>query len=373
MQLTRRDTLLAMAAIPALGAGPRPVAAFHYAAIFSPREVEWYTRFEILVTGGILSREQTQALRRNGVKLVAYEWSSGYYAGDPVSAPLEWQRMVDRHAADWAITAKPVSGGAAENGKPAQWYDFASDELNEARARHLATRLADSGYDGYFFDTPGFEQLPPSAREAFHRKHPGADYNQRQGRFFAAVRKAIGAPRILFLNQGFRQAEHFLPHADLDLSESYCTYLDPQHRTGFRPWHDAAKPWESVRTPIRELIEPALARFPRVRMVHANYSGGEPALAGRAHRYGWACARLFGHDAYLIAPGQAEAERDAIYFTDPGKPLSAAKEEPGGSVAWRRFQNGVVAVNGGAASARIAELGLTLPEGYQGYFFPSRS
>lgn len=42
-------------------ARPRAAVAFHYAAVFSPRELAWYTRFNLLVTGEDIDRKVAAA------------------------------------------------------------------------------------------------------------------------------------------------------------------------------------------------------------------------------------------------------------------------------------------------------------------------
>ena len=368
--LTRRQSLTALAAARVPVPGPsrhNGGVAFHYQAHFAPRQIEWYTRFEILVTGTVLTAQQTAPLRR-GPKLVAYEWSSAFYQGDAVSAPLDWQKRVESEGGRWLLTGRPVTGASAENGRLAQWYDFGNDSLIQARAAYLADRLASAGYDGYFFDTIGEQCLPAEVLEAFRRRHPGMNYNQRQGLFLESLRSRLPAGKLIFLNQGYRHAEHLLPHADLDLSESYFTYLEGAG-TGFRPWHDPARPWESVKTPMENLIAPALRKFPRVRMVHANYAAGSTRDVARARRYSLACARLFGQDAYTIVPGAPAEEEDESYAASLGRPLGQFMEDPAQSIAWRKFERGVVALNGSARPARIDSLGLSLPDGFQGYIF----
>ncbi len=371
--ITRRQSLIGMAAAPvAFARATRPArrqhgVAFHYQAHFAPRQVEWYTRFEILVTGAMLSPEQTAPLRR-GPKLVAYEWSSGFYQGDAVSAPLDWQRSVESQGQRMLLTGRPVTGASAENGRLAQWYDFGSDEMINHRAAFLADRLVRAGYDGYFFDTIGDQCLPDDVLAAFNRRHPGMNYNQRQGLFLKSLRALLPAGKLIFLNQGYRHAEHLLPHADLDLSESYFTFLAGAG-TGFRPWHDAAKPWESVKTPMEKLIAPALRQFPGVRMIHANYAAGAAVDVARARRYSLACARLFGQEAYTIVPGAPASEEDDHYAADLGKPIGPLTEDPAQAVVWRLFERGAVAVNGGPKPARIAALNQTLPDAFQGYVF----
>ncbi len=84
MTILRRDLLLAFAANLGSAQG-RGSIAFHYEAVFPPDAVTWYTRFETLVTGAVLAAGQMKQLRRNGSRLIAYEWSSGFYPGDTVS------------------------------------------------------------------------------------------------------------------------------------------------------------------------------------------------------------------------------------------------------------------------------------------------
>lgn len=363
---TRRNLLLGLAA-SALPLAPRRTVAFHYEAVFAPDAVEWYTRFDTLVTGAVLAPAQTEKLRRKTAKLVAYEWSSGFYPGDSSSVDPGWEATLRRNAQAWLISPDPVGGAAAAAGRTALWYDFGDAGLIAARAGYLAEVLRRSSYDGFFFDTPGFEQVPEPMRATFEKRHPGVDYNQVQGAFFGALRRRIGASKIIFLNQGYRHAGHMLPHADLDLTESYFTALDGAG-TRFRKWHDPALPWEAIRTPMEQLVAPAAAKFPRVRFVHANYAGGGAATAHRAARFAWACAKLWNHESYLMAPGVWANERDGIYFTETGAPTSSGYQESG-AVAWRAFEKGVVAVNTGTAPAKIPELGLTLSEPQQGYFF----
>ena len=368
MILTRREALIALAAAAQTHAG-RGAVAFHYEAVFPPDAVEWYTRFDTIVTGAVLPASQASVLRKNKSRLIAYEWSSGFYPGDSVSAELSWQELVRKNAKGWLLSPDPLGGAAAAPGKTALWYDFGSAEMIAARAERLAASIRASGYDGLFFDTPGFEQLPGEMQSAWKRRHPKEDYNHRQGEFFGTIKKRLGANGIVFLNQGYRHADAMLPYADMDLTESYFTAIQGAG-TRFRNWHDPAAPWEAVRTPIEQLVLPSARKFPHVRFVHVNYSAGGAAVARRAARYSWACAKVYGHDSYLIAPGAYANERDDIYFNVTGKPEEPYKEEAG--VVWRRYDRGVAAVNFNRGAAQIAGLGLSMPEGQQGYWFPAR-
>lgn len=347
---------------------PQPLTvAFHYAAIFPPDAVAWYGRFSILVTGGILASSQTAALKARGAKLLGYEWSSAFYPDDPVSAAPEWQRAALANRRQWLLNQTPIGGGAAAPGKQAYWYDFGAGELIAARAAHLAELLERSGYDGLFLDTLGFSQLPAEMREEFRRRHPEVDYERQQGKFLRQLRRYLGPGKLLFLNQGYRNADAYLPYADFDLTESYMTYIREDNQTVFRPWRSQTDPWQSISVPIERLVLPAARNYPAVRFVHLNYAAGSRGTIARALRYSFAAACLFGHLAYLVAPDRPEAERDEIYFSELGAPLGDYCEDPSRSVAWRVFERGVVAINWGPGQAEIPELGLKLPDPPRGY------
>ena len=335
--------------------------AFHYQAVFTAESEAWYIRFPILVTGNILSDKQSRNLRVNGTKLVAYCWTSAYYPGDEVSAPLDWQARVQRNRGAWLLNREPQAGGAAAPGRVADWYDFGSAELIAERARHLTNRLTAAGYDGFFFDTLGASQLPKPVLAHFLDRHPGLDYDAAQGYLLREVRKQLPPGKLIFTNQGYRHPEAFLPHADLDLSESYFTSIDSNGETTFRQWHSPEAPWSSVKTPMERLVLPAVQRYPHIRFVHLNYAAGQRAVIQRAISYSYACAKLFQHDAYLVTPGLDSAERDEIYFSDLGNAVSPTYyERTEQCVAWREYQKGIVAINSGSAAAVLPYHGLKL-------------
>lgn len=350
----------------AVSSSVRGRVAFHYDAAFSKREREWYTRFDALVTGAILDGALSDALRARGTRMVAYEWSSGYYPGDTSSALMDWQRTVERNKRAWLLSENVMSGAAADSGKGAFWYDFGADEVRQTRADYLALRLRTSNYDGFFFDTLGFSQLPKPMQEAYRQRHPGRDYEKDQGLFLQALRERIGVNKIIFTNQGFRNADAYLPCSDYDLSESYLT-ASLGNGTLFRAWSDPAKPWESIQTIFDKLVLTAAAKYPKVKFVHANYAHGDAATYSRAARYGWAVSKMFGHEAYLINWGNSALEENEIYFQDTGAALEPMVEE--GRVIWRRFEKGVAAVNPSRKPAAIPSLSIVLPEGQQGYWF----
>lgn len=371
MTLSRREWLLSL---PATAAAATTKAqgqvAFHYEAVFPPAELRWYTRFANLVTGGILSPEQSRALRMSGTRLIAYHWSSAFYDAEP-AIERDWQRQVRAKSKQWLLSASPVGGAAAAPGRTAFWYDFGNPELREQRAKHLQSLIESSGYDGLFFDTIGFDQVPASLRAEFQRRWPKLNYNQCQGEFLATLRRLVGPGRILFTNQGYRDAQSFLPHADMDLTESYFTATTEDGRgTKFRPWHDSRLPWESIRTPLEQLLAPAAQRFPKVRFVHVNYAAGTAPVVSRAIRYSWAVAKLWGHEAYLIAPGTPALERDEIYFQHTGKALPKQEVQQDGPVLWRSFEEGIVAINTSQRPAHLKICAADLPPGPDGFFLP---
>jgi hypothetical protein len=373
MDMNRRMALFLLAGLDVPGRGSSRKfsagsVAFHYGAVFDQSAVEWYSRFAILVTGGFLNREESRKLMDRGSRLVAYEWSSAFYPGDAVSADLAWQTEARKHQSTRLLNLLPAGGGAAMPGRTALWYDFADPELRSARAAHLAARVNAGGYAGLFLDTLGFEQLPRELRAVFSARHPGADYNREQGSFLESLRTALGPDKILFLNQGYRHAELFLPHADFDLTESYFVGASAGE-TYFRPWHDRADSWHSISVPMEQLVQPASRRFPGVRFVHLGYASGSDMQTRRAIGYNYAAARLWDHSAYLVAENPA-AEKDEVYFADLGRPLAATySQNPADGVAWREFEGGVVALNTGSRPASILNGRYELAEPPRGYVF----
>jgi hypothetical protein len=373
MDMTRRMALSVLAGLelPRKGAGrlfSPGLVAFHYGAAFDRLAVEWYTRFAMLVTGGFLSREVSRKLMDGGSKLVAYEWSSAFYPGDAVSAELEWQSQALKRSSTWLLNSTPLGGGAAMAGRSALWYDFANPELRLARAAHLTARVSASGYSGLFLDTLGFEHLSPELQAVFAARHPGVDYNREQASFLETLRTAVGPDKILFLNQGYRHDELFLPYADFDLTESYFVGA-PAGETHFRPWHDPANPWHSILTVMEHLVAPASRRFPGVKFVHLGYAAGPDATTRRAIGYNYAAARLWNHSAYLVAENPA-TEQDEVYFADVGSPLAATySHNRGDGVAWREFEGGVVALNSGSQTASILNGRYQLVDPPRGYVF----
>jgi hypothetical protein len=352
--------------MPLARAAASEKVAFHYAAIFNDADIDWYTRFRLVVTGGFLTREQSRRLLDRGCGPIAYEWSSGFYPGDWVSAESSWQAVMRSHP-NWLLNAQPLGGGAAMAGKSAFWYDFANPDLVFNRAAYLGERVKTNRYSGIFLDTLGFEYLPGEVQHVFTQRHPGVDYNRAQAGFLEKLRHHLG-PRVLFLNQGYRQYELFLPYADYDLTESYFAAA-LSDRTHFRSLYDPDAPWDSILTPMEQLVAPASRRFPRVRFVHLGYAAGLAEEISRAIRYNYAAAKLWNHDAYLVT-ADPRAEQDAVYFAGLGRPLTASYvHDTRKNIAWREFEGGIVALNSGSQTESILNGRYQLPDPPRGFVF----
>jgi hypothetical protein len=68
-------TIAALLSLPCAGVEAQGRIAFHYATPLTARELEWYSRFDVLVTHDPLPVEQIDALHRAGTRLVLYEWA----------------------------------------------------------------------------------------------------------------------------------------------------------------------------------------------------------------------------------------------------------------------------------------------------------
>jgi hypothetical protein len=224
-----------------------------------------------------------------------------------------------------------------------------------------------------FLDTLGFSALPVQAQNEFGKRYPHGSYDQNQADFLSKLRQVLGAQAVIFTNQGYRRAELFLPHADFDLVENSFTQLDEHGNTKLRSWFQKGSEWEGIEIPITNLIAPAARLFPRTQFVHFNYAHGDPAFLARAVRYSYACAKLWNQISFTARPGVQKPIRDNIYFTNLGEPLTPSyDEDKSAEVAWRRFQNGAVAVNSSHTPYHLRTLRLTLRDPPRGYVITSK-
>jgi hypothetical protein len=369
VNLSRRDALSGLMALAqGIVKDSRPATvAFNYAAKSSLPDLKFLANFDVLVTGGILSTDQRQIFQLRKTRFVLYRWSSAFYPAED-EAEHSWQAGVRTRAKDWLLAPDPVPGGAASKGKAALWYDFGNAEVISAHADHIRETLQANGYHGVFLDTLGFEAVPPQLQKEFQKRHPGKSYDQAQAQFISTLREKLGQECIIFTNQGYRKPELFLSHSDFDLVENTCTSVRQDGITEFRPWHKIGAEWESIEIPMTALVLPAARSFPRVQFVHLNYAQGSPAVLERAVGYACACARLWNQTSFVALSTIQKPIHSRVYFTRLGAPLTSSYEEDrDNGIAWRRFQNGVVALNSSHIPYRIRKLQLALPDPPRGY------
>jgi hypothetical protein len=317
-------------AVSAQAAERRGAFAFHYGAPLTPSQLRWFGRFELLVTHDPLPRAQVEALHARGTKLLVYEWSVAFYG----SLGNEWQRSLLQRHPEALLNRAALRGGVGAAGADAWYYDPASEEHRVQRARAIARRLDEAGYDGVFLDTTTEESVHPAALAEFKARHPGADYDREFARFLASLRRELNG-KLIFTNQGYRKADDYLPYADWDLTESLITWKGGVPR----PWADPNDRWNSIHDLFVNLIEPARARYPRVRFAHLNYGGADvvPLVV--------ATAKLFGDAGYV-----AEQE-SPLYFVDLGNVRGARIDEE--LASHRLFEHGFVAVNASRRTLRV--------------------
>lgn len=369
VDLSRRSLLCALMTSHQFQTKPSGIktVAFNYAAISSVPNLQFFAKFDVLVTGGILSADQLRILRSGKTQLVLYQWSSARYPGEGDPAERTWEDVIKRNTS-WLLAPHPITGGAAMAGKGALWYDFANSNFITSRAEHIRAILRETGYEGVFLDTLGFPSLPVQAQREFQKRHPGLEYDRCQGDFIAKLREVLGPHAIVFTNQGYRRPEYFLAHADFDLIENSSTFFRRDGHTQFRPWFKTGAEWESIEVPMTNLVAPAARLFPRTRFVQLNYAKDDQKTHQRAIRYSYASAMLWNQSSFLATPGIQKPIRDNIYFTKLGDPLTSSYEEDrAAGVAWRRFRNGVVAINSSSKPYRIRSLRLDLTDPPRGY------
>jgi hypothetical protein len=280
--------------------------AFHYQTPLTAHELAWFAKFDVLVTHDPLPRAQVEALHKAGTKLYLYEWAVAFYD----TRATRWERSLIHTNA--LLNATPLRGGAGSNDADA-WY---FDPVNaRGRAKALARKLRRVGYDGVFLDTTRAENVLPAALDEFAKRHPGIDYDAAFAKFLAALRREHV---LIFTNQGYRDAEHYLPYVDWDLTESLI----------------ADRPLREVRHSFEQL-----PRYPNVHVGHLEYANVERTIA---------IAKMFGGAGYVAAV------ESPLYFADLGAPLGERVDR--GDASYRLFANGVVAVNDSSEPLQIGEL-----------------
>lgn len=283
----------------------RRLVAFQYAPI-APRQLDWFGRFDVLVTHDPLPRAQVDALHARGTKLVLYEWSVAFYRSLVRRGSFQERLLTTRSL---LLTRHPLRGHLGAADADAFYYDPATREHRVERPRAIAARLREIGYDGVFLDTTTVESVQPEARAAYETRHPELAYDAAFAQFMRALRRELGHG-IIVTNQGYRDAKHYLPFADYDVAESLITW--PRYGTlAFRPWHDPNDLWNSTEFLMRKLIAPAMAKYPRVRFVQLDYTNDAADVPKII-----AIARQFGCEAFVARPDVTAIESDAYFAGD---------------------------------------------------------
>lgn len=318
----------------------RGAMAFHYARPLTPAELEWYGRFELLVTHDPLPRVQVEALRARGTRLLLYEWAIAFYP----SIATPWQRALPASA---LLNQRPLRGHLGAFDADAFYYDPVSRQHEQERARVLGARLRDAGYDGVFFDTTTSDSVHPAALAEFTRRHPTVTYNTAFARFLRALRREL-KDGVIATNQGYRAAAHVLPFVDVDISESLIT-RPVGGKFVMRPWNDPRDEWNSVSFLMRNLIGPVQRDYPRVQFVHLNYADQlDQNIVARIV----AIARIYDADAFVATAAITGRTVGDAYFIDLGNAQTRV-ESTARRTAYRFFARGLAAVNFGTAPLSV--------------------
>lgn len=320
------------ALLPCTGIEARGGIAFHYATPLTAREVEWYSRFDVLVTHDPLPAGQVEALHRAGTRLVLYEWAVAWYA----SLATPWHGQLPANA---ALNAKPLRGHLGAKDADAFYYDPATQEHSHDRAVVLARRLRELRYDGVFLDTTTSASVHPEALAEYDHRHPDLPYDTAFARFLETLRAQLRGGLIV-TNQGYRRAADVLPYADWDVSESLITH-PRDGKFVLRPWNDTRDPWNSIAFLMRNLIETARKKFPHVRFAHINYVDDE-SLVDEIVAISW----LFDAHPVVARPNVAATVQDELLVYAFGKSVSRRKYR-------RVFEHGSVAYDPSSQRARI--------------------
>ena len=347
------------------------------------KELEWLSKFEIVHAGSIeepLTAEQINYLRSNGVKIImADDWlPAGYYYPWGNNTPfMEWV-----YENRYNVTLNPDGPfpHCWENGYDWQeyYFDFAVHELVEKRVEYIVNGLKKNGYNAIFFDwgnglfleEKGYESI----NATYHEKHPSIPYSQAASLFIAEIRNKM--PEIVIENnQGFREAEYYLPVLDYDMAESYITGCNYYGKKLYIEKHGLIEVPQTVYYPVSENeLEGSLndtiyylnylsdlraeyAGKDFKKTVYMNYAAPDfvflrhengydiykPTVPKNAIYFGYATAKLVGQISYTEVPWNHSYERCDVYFYDIGSPLGETYEKIDGGYI-RYYTNGFVIV-----------------------------
>ena len=319
------------------------------------KTLEWAKKFDIAEVGPL---DELDGVKLDGFKKkVAYEWMAGFYKNSTSS----FNRWVYLHKN--SLTLNPF--GPHIMGEMDFYYDMCNPALQEKRADYLSSRIKELGLDGLFFDWANEEFLKePQFKPIygyFKKLHPNRRYQDCLREFLKRMKQK---DILIVTNQSFRNPQ-LLDYTDYDMSESYITTEIKIERETIID----GKPYPYIPAtlyyPIDENNRSIMPTYSYLRyldylkssyavknIIYLNYAAPKLVWTIVGYRtkppkdaihYGYAFAKLFDAIAYTQVPFNRELEKDDIYFTDMGKPVSKIKKIDGGFV--RYFEKGIVAVH----------------------------
>jgi len=363
-------------------------------------DFNYIQRFQICLTNGYenFTGNDLEELHAASCEVFLYLWFNGFYEKelapkDKDRFPFITQAFREIYSRpEWVLNhANPIQGSGATY--PAYFFDYNSAPFRKYFVDFIQRRLAETHYDGIFFDYIGSWALPEDVKALWSRKYPHITYDQAAIQFLKELREAIGQKRI-FGNQAYRLSEDYYPYIDYDLSESHGTsfawgkeaeiYLKGRgitkvRETFYRPW-DGPNGYKQLSKPLREKA----AKNPHVRVFDLNYlqpwyvpTGEQVQLNGKqipvfiertdrpAIFYGYALSKLvnipsFASDWY--APGYG---KDDIYFLDLGHPVDESFHEYA-EVVVRYYEKGFVVITRKSGLIHFEPEAQYLPPGITG-------
>ncbi len=352
----------------------------------SPPEdiLKWLARFNIVEIGGVgdSARPETISfLKENGVsEVLCYDWMPAVYyylSGD------------NYQFTDWVYKNRNETTLNPDGPFPhtkSMGYDFACEyyldlgnpSVISKRVAFTESFLKKHFYTGVFWDwAPGVFIEDPEytqIKSNFERRHPGADYKNTVGTFYASLKKELFANGyVIFTNQGYRNAKNVLPYTNYDMAESYITGTSDATKrietenygtidvpyTMYFPVSEEGKETFNDTLYYLNYVENLVKRYGSKnfkKFVFMNYAAPEFVFDRSIGKYiaqpprkaiylSFAAAKLVGETAYLGVPFDGRLEKDEVYFADLGKPLGKTftKNEKE-KYAARFYENGFVLV-----------------------------
>jgi len=278
---------------------------------------------------------------------------TGLYPGEPFTTENGRARREHTGRGCWRTVLGRGSAAANRNA----FCTIRQPGLAAEPARWLAQLLEQSDTAGTSSIPWGLSNCRRTCRSVL-TPMAGPDYNRCQGSFSANC-EPDWARKVDLPEPGIPSCAELLPHADLDLTESYFTAVEGA-RTRFRTWTMREPPGRAFECRWRSwsFRRPAVSQ--RAIRVHVNYS--TPARPEGAARYSWRCRACGITPPTLMVPRTPLASETDLLFAETGAPeqtaLAARRR-----CDYRVFERGVVAVNPVERPGRIRQTETVVPAG----------